>query len=302
MSCSKRVIVIGASGLIGKEVLWPLQKFGFEVFTIARNFQERDRRVTQIQGDIFEEAFLEAAFKKAQATHLLNFAWGTTGNYLDSYSNFLFMKAGINILKHFKENGGVKAIFAGTCLEYAPSDNPLLESSLLAPKTVYAQCKNTLRELGEVYCQKNKIDFGWGRIFYAYGHGENVKRLTPYIINSLNMNKDVVIHNGNLIKDYIYTKDIAGAFVQFLFSDIIGCVNICTGQAISLREYASTIAKIIGKENFLHINHEETRQVPYVVGKNTKLTQEINYNIRYTLHNAISEILRGYNDTPMQIL
>lgn len=293
MSCCKKVLVIGASGFIGKEALKPLQGLGFEVFALTRKAFENDTGITQIKGDIFDEAFVKSVFKEIKITHLLNFAWATTEDYLSSNINFEYVKAGINLLKYFKENGGKKAIFAGTCFEYAFQDKPLKENSPLEPQYVYAKCKNALRELGQAFCTQNNMDFGWGRIFYVYGHGEHEKRLTAHIIKSLNANKEVVINNGDLIKDYMYTKDIAGAFAQFLHSDICGCVNICTGQAISLRDYASTIAKIMEKEKYLHINQDDTTQPPYIVGDNTKLTQEVGYTVQYTLHNAISEILRG---------
>lgn len=293
MPYCKKVIVIGASGLIGKEVIKPLQKLGFEVFTLTRKNYENDNSIIQIHGDIFDEPFIKHILEEIKATHLLNFAWTTTEDYLHSNLNFEYVKASLNLLKYFKENDGKKAIFAGTCFEYAFQNTALTENSLLSPQSIYAKCKNSLLELGQAYCMQNDIDFGWGRIFYVYGHGEHEKRLTAHIINSLNANKDVIIHNGDLIKDYMYTKDVAQAFAQFLYSDICGCVNICTGQEISLRDYAGTIAKIMKKENFLHINQEDTTQPLYIVGDNTKLTQEIGYKIKYTLHNAISEIIRG---------
>ena len=143
----------------------------------------------------------------------------------------------------------------------------------------------------ESYCELNEISFGYGRIFYVYGRKENEKRLTAHIIKSLRENKEVNIVNGDFVRDYMYAKDIAGAFAKFVDSDVKGTVNICTGQGISLKEYALTIAKKLNKENLVNINYEELNQPMYIVGDNSRLKNEVGYEVKYSFEKAIDEIL-----------
>lgn len=291
MNCSKKVILTGASGLIGKETIKPLQESGFEVYALTIDKVKPDNGVHWINCNLFDEHSVKAAFEEVKPEYLLNFAWCTTEDYLTSNINFEFVKAGLNMLKCFKENGGKRAVFTGTCFEYKFKDEPIREDDELNPATVYAKCKNALRLLSEAYCEQNEIEFGWGRIFYVYGHGEHEKRLTSFIINNLKNDKEVVINNGGLIKDYMYTKDIAGAFVEFLDTNVVGCVNICTGKGISLKDYAMTIAKRLGKENLLTIKQEPTTQPPVIVGDNRRLLDEVGYDLKYSTTDAINEIL-----------
>ncbi|MCL2145207.1 MAG: NAD-dependent epimerase/dehydratase family protein, partial [Endomicrobia bacterium] len=302
MNSSKKVIITGASGLIGKEALEPLQQAGFDIYALTIDDQDawthgcmdaRQRQITRIPCNLFDEKTLQNVFKEIKPSYLLNFAWATTGDYLTSGINFDFLKAGLNLLKCFSENNGKRAVFAGTCFEYKFKDTSLKETDEINPQTVYAKCKNYLRELAQLYCEQNGISFGWGRIFYVYGHGENEKRLTSQIIKSIKNRKEVIITNGNLVKDYIYSKDIAGGFVKFLDGDVTGIVNICTGKGITLADYAMTIANKFSRPDLIKILNEPTTQPPVIVGDNTRLIREAGYKIQYSIDMAIDNILRN---------
>ena len=289
---NQKVLLTGVTGLVGKEVIEPLKQMGYEISALTIDENNPDNGVNWIKCNLFDEESLKLAIEKVKPTHLLNFAWATTGNYLTSEINFEFVKSGLNLLKYFKQNGGKRAVFVGTCFEYEFKNEPLKETDTINPQTLYAKSKNALHELAEEYCRINDISFGYGRIFYVYGHGENEKRLTAHLIKTLSNNGEVIINNGDLVKDYMYTKDIAGAFAAFLNSDVEGSVNICTGKGISLKDYSTYIAKQLGKEEYLKINYEETNQPPIIVGDNTRLTKEVGYEIKYSFEKAIEEILK----------
>lgn len=289
---NQKVLLTGVTGLVGKEVIEPLKNMGYEISALTIDENNPDNGVNWIKCNLFDEESLKLAIEKVKPTHLLNFAWATTGNYLTSEINFEFVKSGLNLLKYFKQNGGKRAVFVGTCFEYEFKNEPLKETDTINPQTLYAKSKNALHELAEEYCRINDISFGYGRIFYVYGHGENEKRLTAHLIKTLSNNGEVIINNGDLVKDYMYTKDIAGAFAAFLNSDVEGSVNICTGKGISLKDYSTYIAKQLGKEEYLKINYEETNQPPIIVGDNTRLTKEVGYEIKYSFEKAIEEILK----------
>ena len=93
------------------------------------------------------------------------------------------------------------------------------------------------------------------------------------------------------LKDYMYSKDIAGAFVKFLDSDVKGSVNICTGKPVSIRDFVLEIARAMNKENLIIFKDEPSNQPPLIVGDNTRLIKEVGYKQSYTLNEAIEEIL-----------
>ena len=287
----KKILLTGVTGLIGKEVIKPLLDYGYEISALTIDDNNPDCGVNWIKCNIFEENSLKSVFEKEKPSHLLNFAWATTGDYLTNNINFEFVKAGLNLLKYFKENGGKRIVYVGTCFEYQFKDEPLKETDTLNPQTVYAKSKDALHKLAEAFCGQNEISFGYGRIFFVFGRKENEKRLTAHIIKSLREGNEVNIINGDFVRDYMYAKDIAGAFAKLVDTDVQGSVNISTGKGISLKDYALTIAKKIGREDLVNIKYEALNQPMFIVGDNSRLINEVKYTPKYTFEKAVDEIL-----------
>lgn len=276
----KKVVLTGSNGLIGKEAIEPLLKAGFEVYCL-----------TSKESNLFDYCAVERFFEQTRPEYLLHFAWITGGDYLSNPINHEFVNASMNMLRVFKKYGGKRAVYAGTCFEYDFKNEPIKETDLLNPKTVYAQCKVQLFTNATEFCKENNISFGWGRIFYVYGHNEKDGRFTRSIISKLKNNETAAVKFGQLKRDYMYSKDIADAFVKMLESDVQGAVNICTGEGISLENYARTIAKNMNKENLLDVHYEETSQPSIIVGDNSRLTFEVGYMSKSDLESNIREIL-----------
>ena len=153
---NKKVLLTGATGLIGKEIITPLKERGFEIYALTID-KNNPGGVNWIFCNLFDENSVKKALEEVKPTHLLNFAWATTGDYLTSEINFEFVKAGLNLIKIFKENGGNRAVYAGTCFEYEFKDKPLKEGGSLNPQTLYAVSKNALHQMTEEYCRINNI-------------------------------------------------------------------------------------------------------------------------------------------------
>ena len=297
MNYSKKVLVTGATGLIGKELAKPLLEAGFDVYAITIDENNPNNGIHWIKGSLFDENFIKGTLENVKPEYLLNMAWCTTGDYLKSDINYKFLTAGINLLKHFKDNGGKRVVYAGTCFEYKFKNEPLKETDELdIEKTVYTFCKHKLHEIAEYFCKQNNISFGYGRIFYVYGKNEDKTRLTGMIIDKLSKNEKVIIKSGALIKDYMYSKDIANAFVKFLDSDVEGSVNICTGKPISIKEFALEIGKQMNKKDLIFFQDEPSNQPAIIVGDNLRLINEVGYKLKYNLEAGIREILEEHYD------
>lgn len=293
MPFSKKLFLTGGTGLIGKELLIPLVQAEFEVYalTIDKELPQLEH-VHWLPGNLFDDTGLSNLFAQVKPQYLLNMAWCTTADYQTSNLNFDFVRAGLSLLKHFAKNGGKRTVFAGTCLEYAPQPHPLKESDPIAPACTYAHCKHALHLLADSFCAQNGISFAYGRIFYVYGKNEHPKRLTASIINQLKQGQKVSILHAQLQKDYLYTKDIAGAFTALLDSGVTGTVNICSGRPISLKEFASEIATQLGRADLLELQMQPTSQPASIVGDNSRLRLEVKFEPQYSLTQALKEILK----------
>lgn len=294
MTCgNKKVLVTGATGLIGKELITPLKERGFDIYALTIDKNNPNNGAHYIPCNIFNHEEVQKICTEIKAQYLLNMAWCTTGLFNDNI-NFDFLASSLNILKHFTINGGKKTVMAGTYAEYGNKDVILKENMTPAPINIYSKTKNWLREIATDFCLNNGIDFAWGRIFSAYGKEADNRRLTGYVITNLLQNKQIIIKSGSLIRDYIYCKDIANAFVSLTDSNVSGIVNICTGIPTTISQYVLKIARIMNKEHLVTFNEEPSTQQKIVVGDNTRLIKELKFKCDYTLDQALKEIIESY--------
>lgn len=291
---TKRLLLTGATGLIGKELAEPLLRAGFEVHAITIDRENPENGVHWLPGSLFDEGFVQGVVESLRPTHLLNMAWATTGNYLQSDVNYDFLAAGIRLARLFAQNGGERAVYAGSCFEFEFQDRPLLECDPLLPeRNTYTYCKNTLREVAGRIFATHGVSFGYGRIFYVYGRKEAKTRLAGRIVDQLQQGLPVTITAGPLLRDYMYAKDIAGAFSALLNSNVEGAVNICTGKVLSIRELSLALARELGHPELLVFEDACEGQPALIVGDNTRLTHEVGYTPQYTVEAAVAEIVQG---------
>ena len=295
MNYSKKVLVTGATGLIGKELIEPLKEAGFEIYAISTKERISCEKIKYIKANLHDHTEIDNIMAKIKPEYLLHLAWCVTGYFNDNL-NFDFLVSSINLLKSFHKHGGKRAIMTGTYAEYGENCSLLDEEFDTRPMNLYSKCKNHLNKIATDYSNANNLSFGWARIFSAYGFETDKRRLTADVIEHLKNNEEVYIKSGSLIRDYIYVKDVSYALVKFLDSNVEGAVNICSGEGTSIKDYVLTIAKIMEKEGLIKFNEQQSNQQNIVVGKNIRLTKEIGYKLKYSLEDGIKEILEEYYD------
>ena len=293
MPYSKRILITGGTGLIGQELYQPLAEHGFEPYVITIDKKNPQLpHVTYLKANLFNENDLSQVLTKVQPQYLLNLAWHTHGDYQTSLLNFDFVQTGLALLKHFAAHGGQRAVFAGTCMEYAPKSGLLTETDKISPLNLYARCKNALHQLAQDFCSARGISFAYGRVFYVYGKNEHPSRLTSSVLRALYNGEKVQINCSHLQRDYMYAKDIAAAFVCLTDSSVQGAVNICTGRPLSLEDYVRAIARQVQREDLLVLKRQSTSQPLLIAGDNTRLVKEVGFTPTYTLDSALAEIVK----------
>lgn len=287
---NKKVFLTGGTGLIGTQTIPFLKQAGFEVYALTIGDEVSADGVTYIKGNLFDKQAMDKILEQIKPEYLLHYAWLSTGLFNDNM-NFDFLTSSVDLLKSFAKYGGKRAVMAGTYAEYGYHNEILKEDMPAEPINIYSQCKDFVRQIAQAYCKNSGISFGWGRIFSAFGKETDPRRLTSDVVNHLNANLEVVIRSGSLVRDYIYTKDIAAAFVAFLDSRVEGIVNICTGKETSIHDYVMKIAKIMGKENLVVFKEQPSPQQVRVVGDSTRLNKEVGFSPKYSIEEALREIV-----------
>lgn len=186
-----------------------------------------------------DDTFINHLMAGVKPEYWLHLAWDVNeGNY-QSNENYSFLSSGIRLAQAFAENGGKRALYAGSFAEYAASERPLKKTDALdLDRTHYAFCKHHLYEIAERYFRANGVSFGYARIFSNFGARDTHRnRLTGSLWEHFLNDQPLVIKGGSLLRDFIYIKDTAAALVQFLESGVEGTVNICTSKATSVKDF-----------------------------------------------------------------
>ena len=285
----KKILITGITGLIGQYIKTPLLEKNYEIYATSKSHIDG---VNTINIDLLDTNQIDKMFSNNKFDYLIHLAWGSLGG--EAYKNEIHNKwkeTSFHLFRKFYESGGIKAVGAGTCFEYIPKNTHIIETDNLGSDILYPQNKINLYNDLLDYTEKNNNNFAWGRIFYTYGKNEKPERLVAFIINKLKADEKVVIKTSHLIKDYIYAKDIANAFISLLESKVNGAVNISSGKPIKVGELAMEIAKFMGKESLIELHEEFTDQNLIMVGDNSKLVNEVGYNNFTPLSEALKDII-----------
>ena len=278
----EKVLITGGKGFIGKYVTELL---------------ENKYHVCHLDGNVFNISFDEY-MKKLKPHYLINLAWITGPGYLESHDNVKFVYKGIEMYDAFYKNGGKRAVFVGTEQEYQRKSEPLSETDIINPVSLYAECK---ADLGKILVKNSKLEgtgFVWARLFFIYGAGEKSKRLMPSVISSLLNNKDVICSYSEYVRDYINVYDVATAILCCLFSDYTGCVNVGGGRRTTIGEIAGIIKDYVGGNGTIHFkDHEECNQDMCIEADNS-LLKSLGWVQKYSMKDGLIEEIEKFKNMP----
>jgi nucleoside-diphosphate-sugar epimerase len=288
----KKVLLTGASGFIGRQAVPFLVDHDYEVHCVTSRAEGRaGRDVTWHRADLLNERECRDLFKNVRPTHLLHFAWHTEpGKYWSSEENWKWLKASLDMLHYFKHYGGERATLAGTCAEYDMNYGLCSEDTTpIRSDTVYGKCKGLLSRDAGSYCSKNDLSFAWGRIFFLYGPGEHPSRLVPSVIRNLLKGEEAPCTDGSQRRDYLYSGDVASAFVSLMDGSVRGAVNIASGTAVTVREIVEKIAKKTGNSCSLRLGSvpRQPGDPPLIVADTRRLNEEVGWKPAYSLDEGL---------------
>ncbi len=295
----KRVLVIGASGFIGRHTLAPLRARGFEVHAVSRGARP-DGLARWHEADLLAADGLAAVLGSVRPTHLLHLAWyAEPGIYWRSARNLDYVAASLALVRAFAESGGSRFVGAGTCAEYDWSHERLVEATTpLLPATLYGASKHGLRLLIEAFARETGLSAGWGRIFLLYGPHEHPARLVPSIVRALIAGEPARCSPGTQRRDFLFVEDVAEALVALLDSDVEGPVNIASGDAVAVADVAMRIGLLMRRVDLVHLGAlPAVDEPPIITGDITRLADEVCWQPRVSLDAGLERTIEWWRAT-----
>jgi nucleoside-diphosphate-sugar epimerase len=302
----RRALVTGAGGFIGRWSVKPLLAKGYEVHAVLSAGTPRDMPV-ELQGaathraDLLNGSEAAALIERVAPTHLLHFAWiATPGVYWHSPDNGRWLAASETLLRAFQAGGGVRAVMAGSCVEYDWSQGGVCEEGAnladdadMARLTPYAAAKISLRKRLAELSATERLSSAWGRIFFQYGPYEHPDRLVPSVIRHLLTNQEALCTHGRQIRSFLHAADVGAAFAALLDSEVQGPVNIGSDERIALADLIERIAREVGRPDLIRLGARSAPagEPPLLVPDVRRLRDEVHWQPRLGLSEGIADTI-----------
>ncbi|MEW6521127.1 MAG: NAD(P)-dependent oxidoreductase [Thermodesulfobacteriota bacterium] len=269
------VLLTGANGFVGRQVLRFLGERGVTVRVVIRKGQQLQPHDATAFAQVVEtpDLFAENSHwweKVLAGIHtVIHVAWyAEPGKYLQSHKNIACLHGTLNLAEGAVLAGVHRVVGIGTCFEYDLSAGKLHVETPLRPTTPYAAAKTAAYLTLSQWLPTQGIEFAWCRLFYLYGEGEDARRLVPYLRAKLAAGEPAELTSGNQIRDFLDVRDAARLIVEAALGSSQGPINICSGVPITIRQLAEKIADEYGRRDLLRFGARPDNLVdpPCVVG------------------------------------
>ena len=276
------VLLTGATGFVGRQVLRALGERGVQVRAVVRDGKQANLanmgsiETVVTTPDLFAEDAAWWAVVCAGIDTVIHVAWyAEPGKYLQSAKNFDCLAGTLDLAKGAAQAKVRRFVGIGTCSEYDLTGGMLAVSTPLRPTTPYAGAKAAAFIALSQLLPQQDVEFAWCRLFYLYGEGEDSRRLVPYLRVRLAAGEVAELTRGEQVRDFLDVRNAGRMIVDSALSDINGPVNTCSGVPISVRELAEQVADEYGRRDLLKfgVRPDNIFDPPFVVGVKREVIQ-----------------------------
>jgi len=271
-----KLLIIGGSGFIGKNLTRKALNEGFQVTILSINEIPKEEVIDEV--DYLRANILETKFDVENKIKDFEYVVNLSG-YVN-HSSFLIEGDEVidvhfgglrNILKVLQWGKLKRFVQIGSSDEYGNQPAPQKEHYKEDPISPYALAKTASSYLLQMLARTEKFPAVILRLFLVYGPEQKHDRFMPQIINGCLSNKDFATSYGEQYRDFCYIDDVSDAILKSLKAEnVVGeIINIASGNRILIREVIEKISSFIGKGN------PRFGEIGYRAGENLELYADI---------------------------
>ena len=243
----EQVVVVGASGFIGKALMDALAAAGIPACGFSRkdcDFLERDEVVEVIGPKLGDAILVYAAGKHRQ--------YGDTLDYYDMNS-----AAVLNMLHAAEENPPRQIILLSSIEVYGSIDQgtQVTLATPLAPSNLYAAGKIAQEFLLRAWGPRNKVPCSMLRLPGIYGVADMQTSIISILFDKAKHGVPFDLYTaGNELRDYVSATELGACIAQLVVREVLPeIINIGSGASVSLNRIIGLVGQISGKS--LVVNH-----------------------------------------------
>lgn len=252
----KKIVVTGATSMIGLATVNEAIRHGIQVLAIVRASSKKsarlpiDKLVSVLECNIDDFDNVDTLMLGNDYDVFYHFAWANTDKQTrnDPVLQEKNIKYALDAVNLAKKLGCKKFIGAGSQAEYGRVEGKLSSHTPINPDIAYGMAKYAAGKLTNLRCKELAIDHIWVRILSVYGIYDQPTTMISYAINELLANKEPEFTKCEQRWDYLFSEDAGRAFHLIGEKGInnkVYCLG--TGVARSLADYVKEINRQFSK-------------------------------------------------------
>ncbi|HVR83823.1 MAG TPA: NAD-dependent epimerase/dehydratase family protein [Planctomycetota bacterium] len=254
-----RYLVTGAGGFIGASLVRRLLESEGEVAVLVREDTDLWRladvlpRLRVIRGDVAEPGIAARAVSEARPEAVYHLAaHGGSESQKDIPRILRTNLMGTSAMLDACTPSPVRLfVHAGSSSEYGYKQEPMRETDLLEPNSVYAVGKAAATHLCRLTATRSSFAIVTLRLFSVYGPWESPTRLVPTILRRCLRGEPLEMVSRGTARDFVYVGDIIQALVATdrLVRASGEVVNLGTGTQTTMEEFVAAALEVTGSRS-----------------------------------------------------
>jgi nucleoside-diphosphate-sugar epimerase len=282
-----KILLTGATGFIGSRLAARLGPAHRLYCTVRRGDAALPPGavpvVIDLAGDLRRQGLpnhVDAVLHLAQSRHYTDFPAHAGELYAVNTA------ATAGLLEYGAEAGARRFVLASTGTVYEPYLGRLAEDMPAAPTSFYSATKLAAEALMQGW--RGRIGACALRLFFPYGPGQT-GRLIPRLVERIRAQRAVTLDGccDGLVLVPTFVDDVAAVFEAALADDWDGIFNVAAPRAVSLRELALAIGRVIHVEP--RFEHTGVAQAPRVVPELRRLAERFDLSRFRPLEAGLAE-------------
>lgn len=240
-----RVLVSGASGLIGSHVL-PLVAPQAEVIALSRLVRPDGGGVRWLVCDVAQPGAVSDVVTSVRPHVVIHLAGEVRGDRsLEAVAPTLRtnLVASVELLEAAARVGCRRIVLSGSLLEEPATGNPTA-----VPSSPYGASRWAASAYGRMFHTLFDAPVVTLRPSFAYGPGQERTKLIPHVISGLLEGGSPLLSSGERRLDCVYAGDVARAYVDAASVEGVEgrTINIGCGVLTSVRQIVQVIVDSVG--------------------------------------------------------
>lgn len=313
---NKRVFVTGATGLVGSWLVKDLLLQGAYVVALVRDPDPQSEfyrsgnftRTSIVQGCLEEYQTLERALNEHEIDTVFHLAAQPIVSVAQRSPLHTFdanIRGTYNLLEACRQHRGLvhRLIIASSDKAYGTQQTlPYTEEMPLQGRNPYEVSKSCADLIATSYYHSYNLPVAIARCGNIYGGGDlNWSRIVPDTIRAcLRGSRPIIRSDGSYVRDYIYVKDVSGAYLRLAERLDMAAVqgeafNFSPQQAVTVLDLVKRIQQLLGCEHLTpDIQNTVQGEIHAQYLDASKAERFLDWRPAYSLDEGLAETIAWY--------